>query len=88
MWRRLFSTSSSKVTGVELSEVSRFVNEYLYSACHVSIKNGGNFPALRWTFTPAHGVVPPIGERETVYQIRERSARARAKKVFLGVWAG
>ena len=48
-------------SGVELSEVSRFVNEYLYSACHVSIKNGGSFPALGWTFTPAHGAVPPIG---------------------------
>ena len=74
-----------RASGVELSKVSRFVNEYLYSACHVSIKNGGNFPALGWTFTPAHGAVPPFRERRTVYQIPERGARGARKSFFGGV---
>ena len=74
-----------RASGVELSKVSRFVNEYLDSACHVSTKNGGNFPALGWTFTPAHGAVPPFGERRTVYQILERGARG-AQKVLASFW--
>ena len=61
-----------------------FESDERKSACHVSIKNGGNFPALGWTFTPAHGAVPPFRERRTVYQIPERGARGRARKSFCG----
>ena len=69
-------------SGVELSEVSRFVNEYLDSACHVSIKNGGNFPALGWTFTPAHGAVPPIWGTEDSLPNSRAWCKGSAKKFW------
>ena len=40
----------------EWPEVSRLVNVYFYSA-HLN-EIGGDFPAFRWTFTPARRAVP------------------------------